>query len=68
MEKVNISLKDTGLLIFLNRRWFVLTRTHILSFKDEKVYKNPTEIIPIGTCCTVKSVEEEINKANAFVC
>ena len=50
---------------FLNinhRRWFVLTKTHILSFKDEKVYKNPTEVIVMSTCQTVKSVEEEINK------
>lgn len=52
---------------FLYRRWFVLTKTHILSFKDEKVYKAPTEVIPVNTCCTVKSVEEEINKPNAFV-
>ena len=49
------------------RRWFVLTKTHILSYKEEKVYKYPTEIIPMNTCCTVKSVEEEINKPNAFV-
>ena len=45
----------------------MLTPTYILSFKDEKIYKNPTEIIPINTCCTVKSVEEEINKPNSFV-
>ena len=45
----------------------MLTRTHILSYKDEHVYKNPTEIIPMTSCCTVKSVEEEINKPNAFV-
>ena len=49
------------------RRWFVLTKTHILSYKDEKIYKNPTEVVPMNTCCTVKSVEEEINKPNAFV-
>ncbi len=49
------------------RRWFVLTKSHILSFKDEKVYRNPTEVIPITNCSTVKSVEEEINKPNAFV-
>lgn len=52
----------------VNRRWFVLTKNHILSFKDERVYKNPTEVILIASCSTVKSVEEEINKPNAFVC
>lgn len=45
----------------------MLTKTHILSFKDEHVYKNPTEIIPMTSCCTVKSVEEEINKQFSFV-
>lgn len=50
-----------------NSRWFVLTKNHILSYKDEKVYKNPTEVIPISSCCTVKSVDEELNLANTFV-
>ena len=49
------------------RRWFVLTKSHILSYKEERVYKSPTEIVPMNTCCTVKSAEEEINKPNAFV-
>jgi len=40
----------------------VLTKTHILSFRDEKIYKNPTEVIPMASCQTVKSVEEEINR------
>ena len=31
------------------------------------MYKNPTEVITIASCQTVKSVEEEINKPNAFV-
>ena len=44
----------------------MLTKTHIFTFKDEKVYKNPTEIVHISQCQTVKSVEEEINKPNAF--
>lgn len=45
----------------------MLTKTHILSFKDEKVYKNPTEVIPMKECQTVKSVEEEINRQFSFV-
>ena len=45
----------------------MLTRHHILSYREEKVYKNPTEVILIKDCSTVKSVEEEINKPNAFV-
>ena len=26
------------------KRWFVLTKTHIFSFKEERVYKGATEI------------------------
>ena len=44
----------------------MLTKTHILSFRDERVYTNPTEVIPMSSCQTVKSVEEEINKQFAF--
>ena len=51
----------------LYRRWFVLTKNYFVSFKEEKNYKNPTEVVPMNTCCTVKSVEEEVNKPNAFV-
>ena len=63
---INLHLFDIDSIIFY-RRWFVLTKSHILSYKDERLYKNPTEAIPMSTCCTVKSVEEEINKPNAFV-
>jgi len=63
---INLHLFDIDCYNFY-RRWFVLTKSHILSYKDERLYKNPTEAIPMSTCCTVKSVEEEINKPNAFV-
>ena len=45
----------------------MLTKNYFVSFKEEKNYKNPTEVVPMNTCCTVKSVEEEVNKPNAFV-
>lgn len=48
------------------RRWFVLTPTHLCSFKEEKTYKNPTEIILLKDCTTVKSAEDEIHENNAF--
>lgn len=64
MEKV---IKHKVANIIKYRRWFVLTKTHILSYKEERVYKDPTEIILMNTCSTVKSADEEINKPNAFV-
>jgi hypothetical protein len=45
----------------------VLTPTHLYTFKDEKKYKNPTEVIVLKDCTTVKSAEDEIHKENAFV-
>mmetsp|Transcript_26940 Transcript_26940/g.23801 ORF Transcript_26940/g.23801 Transcript_26940/m.23801 type:complete len:122 (-) Transcript_26940:115-480(-) len=48
------------------KRWFVLTPTHLYSFKEEKKYKNPTEVIVLKDCTTVKSAEDEIHKENAF--
>ena len=50
-----------------NRRWFVLTPTHIFTFKEERKYKNPTETIVLKECTTVKSAEDEIHKENSFV-
>ena len=36
-------------------RWLVLTRTHIYSFSQKGVYKNPTEIVALDKTLTVKS-------------
>eukprot|EP01017_Pseudomicrothorax_dubius_P025667 TRINITY_DN2797_c0_g2_i2.p1 TRINITY_DN2797_c0_g2~~TRINITY_DN2797_c0_g2_i2.p1 ORF type:complete len:119 (-),score=25.97 TRINITY_DN2797_c0_g2_i2:121-477(-) len=48
------------------QRWFVLTPTSLYSFKEEKNYKDPTEVIPLKDCSTVKSAEDEVNKQYAF--
>ncbi|CAD8085252.1 unnamed protein product [Paramecium primaurelia] len=48
------------------RRWFVLTTTTLYSFKAEKQYSNPTEIIQLSTVSTIKSCQEETNKENTF--
>jgi len=44
-----------------------LTPTHLYSFKEEKKYKNPTEVIVLRDCNSVKAAEEEIHKEHAFV-
>jgi hypothetical protein len=48
----------------------VLTKTHLLSFKERVTngnYDNPTEVIPMKSCQTVKSSDEETNKEDTFV-
>ncbi|KRX04053.1 hypothetical protein PPERSA_12500 [Pseudocohnilembus persalinus] len=47
-------------------RWFVLTSNSIYSFKDQKIYKGPTEVIPLSTITTIKSTDDETSKENSF--
>mgnify|MGYP000893553876 CR=1 FL=1 len=54
--------------IYNHRRYVVLIKTHLLTFKDDSGdYSSPTEIIPINNCCTVKSADDELNIKNSFV-
>ncbi|CAD8051147.1 unnamed protein product [Paramecium sonneborni] len=48
------------------KRWFVLTTTTLYTFKGEKQYSNPTEMISLSTISTIKSCQEETNKENTF--
>jgi len=73
MEKV--SLKPTTsshpVLIFaLNdvcRRYAVLTKDYLLTYRERGNYQTPTESIKMDTCSTVKSSDDEINKEFSFV-
>ena len=50
-------------------RYLVLTKTHLLTFKEKITdgnYKNPTEVIPMKICSTVKSCEDETKKPESF--
>ena len=47
-------------------RWFVLTSEILYTFKEEKSYKNPTEIIKLQNCTTIKSAEDDTKKENSF--
>ena len=39
----------------------------MLTFPDNSGdYSQPTEIIPINNCCTVKSADDELNMPNTF--
>ncbi len=39
-------------------RWFVLTAHYLFTFKERRVYKNPTEVLPLKTIISIKSAEE----------
>lgn len=45
----------------------VLTPTTLYTFKEERKYRNPTEVINLKECSTIKSAEEEVHKPNAIV-
>jgi len=48
------------------RRHFVLTPQYLCSFKTKGDYRQPTEVIRLRECSTVKSCEEEIGREHAF--
>lgn len=39
----------------------------MLTFKDNTNYSNPTEVIEMIQCSTVKSADDETFKTNSFV-
>ena len=45
-------------------RWVVLTKTHLYTFENQGVYKNPTETIEVKK---INSVKTDQNKTNRFV-
>lgn len=48
------------------KRWFVLQDSTLYSFKKEKVYEEPTEIIDLRVFSSVKSSEDYTNRPHSF--
>jgi len=48
------------------RRWFVLTRQHLYSFKRQGDLRNPTEAIRLVECSSVESADEDTGTKNTF--
>jgi len=48
------------------KRWFVLQDSTLYSFKKEKVYENPTEVVDLRIFSSVKSSEDYTNRINSF--
>ena len=49
------------------KRFVVLTKDHLLTFANNTNLTQPTEVIKMDICCTVKSSDDEINKQHSFV-
>jgi hypothetical protein len=49
------------------RRWIVLTNNLLLTYKEQRVYNNPTEVIQLREILSIKTADEESNAKNAFV-
>ena len=58
---------QTNHILFLfYRRYVVLIKSHLITYKDNMSRDSPTEVIPINNCCTVKSADDELNQKNSF--
>ena len=54
-------------MMHIYRRYAVLTKEYLLTYRERGNYSNPTESIKMDTCSTVKSSDDEINKEFSFV-
>jgi hypothetical protein len=66
MRKEGYVLKESAILRQYRKRWLVLTRTHLYTFKKDSSYAEPTEVVELRACGTVKSADEITNKAYSF--
>ena len=48
------------------KRWFVLQDSTLYSFKKERVYDSPTEVIDLKVFSSVKSSEDFTNRSHSF--
>lgn len=48
------------------KRWFVLQDSTLYSFKTERVYESPTEVIDLRVFSSVKSSEDFTNRSHSF--
>lgn len=48
------------------RRWFVLTKQYLCSYQKAGDLRNPTEVIRLVECCSVKSADMDTGKENSF--
>eukprot|EP01067_Filipodium_phascolosomae_P008832 Filipodium_phascolosomae@DN7744_c0_g1_i1.p1 len=59
-------MKQSKHLMEWRRRWCVLTPTRLVTFKKPGSLKDPTEVLYLRSCSTIRSAEEELGKDYAF--
>ena len=50
IEKEGYLFKESKWIKDWRKRWFVLSKNWLMSFKDEKIYSKPTEAINMRLC------------------
>jgi hypothetical protein len=60
LSKESLYLKDW------RKRWVVLTKDYICTFKTQGEFRNPTEAVRLRECSTVKSAHDATGKENSF--
>eukprot|EP00474_Spongospora_subterranea_P010004 CRZ10462.1 hypothetical protein [Spongospora subterranea] len=58
--------KQSRILRIWKKRWVVLHKSKLYTFRNEKEYVNPTEIIDLSVFSSVKSSEDVTRRSNSF--
>mmetsp|Transcript_5656 Transcript_5656/g.16837 ORF Transcript_5656/g.16837 Transcript_5656/m.16837 type:complete len:165 (-) Transcript_5656:534-1028(-) len=66
IRKEGYVLKESAIIRQYRKRWLVLTRTHLYTFKKDRSYLEPTEVVDLKACGTVKSADDITNKPYSF--
>mmetsp|Transcript_21134 Transcript_21134/g.56955 ORF Transcript_21134/g.56955 Transcript_21134/m.56955 type:complete len:182 (-) Transcript_21134:350-895(-) len=66
IRKEGYVLKESAIIRQYRKRWLVLTRTHLYTFKKDRSYADPTEVVDLKACGTVKSADDITNKPYSF--
>ena len=66
IRKEGWCMKESATIRSYRRRWLVLTPDRLYSFKQERRYESPTEVVDLKQCGTVKSADDLTNRSFTF--
>ncbi len=58
--------KQSRFLKAWHRRYAVLTKTHLMTYKSEDSSDTPTEVFIISNCNAIRTADDETKKPNSF--
>ncbi len=58
--------KQSRFLKAWHRRYAVLTKTHLITYKSEDTSAAPTEVLVIADCNAIRTADDETKKPNSF--